>query len=244
MRAIQLVARVAVLIAIAGQVQAGVIQYGLQSDVSQATLDSWGWTEIHRSPAGDSRSEAAIVAAATGDHLMMGVWDIAAQRYAILGAGETSKVTSITYADHVSDNAGNYNPNWSNGLNFYRTTTNGSWGFTTNTVTDLYSADIFLLNGLQASNGNVEAELSKGLSFHTWEGSFTAGWAYNVTGNSWQATHAGGFERVFFTTNADVPGTVAVPEPSSIAVFGIGACVAGVGIARRRRLDQQQVAIV
>ena len=32
----------------------------------------------------------------------------------------------------------------------------------------------------------------------------------------------------------------AVPEPSSLAVFGIGMCVAGVRAARRRRLDQKQ----
>lgn len=33
-----------------------------------------------------------------------------------------------------------------------------------------------------------------------------------------------------------------VPEPSSIAVFGIGACVAGVGVARRRRREKQVMA--
>ena len=32
----------------------------------------------------------------------------------------------------------------------------------------------------------------------------------------------------------------AIPEPSSLAVFGIGMCVAGVRTARRRRLDQKQ----
>ena len=36
-------------------------------------------------------------------------------------------------------------------------------------------------------------------------------------------------------------GTVAaVPEPSSLALFGIGACVAGLGGARRRRREKQQ----
>lgn len=34
----------------------------------------------------------------------------------------------------------------------------------------------------------------------------------------------------------------AVPEPSSLAVFGIGACVAGLGAALRRRREKQQVA--
>ena len=32
----------------------------------------------------------------------------------------------------------------------------------------------------------------------------------------------------------------AVPEPSSLALFGIGACVAGIGAARRRRREKHQ----
>ena len=34
--------------------------------------------------------------------------------------------------------------------------------------------------------------------------------------------------------------SAAVPEPSSLALFGIGACVAGVGASRRRRREKQQ----
>jgi hypothetical protein len=34
--------------------------------------------------------------------------------------------------------------------------------------------------------------------------------------------------------------TTAVPEPSSLALFGIGACIAGFGAARRRRREKQQ----
>ncbi len=122
---------VAMIFATTGQAHAGMIPSGLQSNISQATLDSWGWTEISRSPSYDTLSEATIVSAATGDYLMMGVWDTVAQHYSILGAGETSAVTAITYQNSDSDNNGNYNPNWSNGLNFYRTLAYGSWGFTT-----------------------------------------------------------------------------------------------------------------
>jgi hypothetical protein len=35
-------------------------------------------------------------------------------------------------------------------------------------------------------------------------------------------------------------GSTAVPEPSSLALFGIGACVAGIGACRRRRREKQQ----
>ena len=38
----------------------------------------------------------------------------------------------------------------------------------------------------------------------------------------------------------DIVLNVNVPEPSSLALFGIGACVAGLGAARRRRREKQQ----
>lgn len=42
--------------------------------------------------------------------------------------------------------------------------------------------------------------------------------------------------------SASFSAVAAVPEPSSLAVFGLGACVAGVGAARRRRREKQQEA--
>ena len=41
------------------------------------------------------------------------------------------------------------------------------------------------------------------------------------------------FDNEFLATNT-------VPEPSSLAIFGIGACIAGIGAARRRRREEQQ----
>lgn len=41
-------------------------------------------------------------------------------------------------------------------------------------------------------------------------------------------------------SNWTISSAAAIPEPSSLAVFGIGMCVAGVRTARRRRLDQKQ----
>lgn len=43
---------------------------------------------------------------------------------------------------------------------------------------------------------------------------------------------------------ANVSDVSAVPEPTSLALFGIGAVVAGVGAARRRRRDRKQAATV
>lgn len=45
-----------------------------------------------------------------------------------------------------------------------------------------------------------------------------------------------GVDNVAFGSNATVP------EPTSLAIFGIGACVAGIGAGRRRRHETQQEA--
>lgn len=57
-------------------------------------------------------------------------------------------------------------------------------------------------------------------------------------GDSFTWTWDGGGTGKFLTVN--VGNVAAVPEPSSLALFGIGACVAGA--ARRRRRDKQQEA--
>lgn len=48
--------------------------------------------------------------------------------------------------------------------------------------------------------------------------------------------------QLFQIDNLQFANSAAVPEPSSLAMFGIGACVAGVGDARRRRREKQQEA--
>ena len=44
----------------------------------------------------------------------------------------------------------------------------------------------------------------------------------------------------FATVNDLILGKATVPEPSSLAIFGIGAYVAGIGAVRRRRREKQQ----
>jgi hypothetical protein len=196
-------------------VQAALIPFGLQSGVTQAELDTWGWTEIHRSSSIVSVAESPIVTAADQEYLMMGVWDDNANIYAILGAGETSAVTAITsssYTDVESTNP-------SNGLNFYRTSTEGAWGFSTNVDTDLHSADRFL------SHAPGETSVSKGLSFASKNGSLDAvGYGFNATGSDFTELDNNRYERVFFKANS-------IPEPTSFVMFGITL----LGFSRRRR---------
>jgi PEP-CTERM motif len=209
---------------------AGFLPYGLQGDVSQATVDSWGWTEIHRSAASQATSESDILSAADGDYLMMGVWDKIAGQYAILGAGASSVVKAITYTDFTSDNGGTTLNNYSNGLNFYRTQTVGAWGFTTNNKTELNSTDVLLFDGLQNQNGQVESVLSMGLSFSDKNGSLTSSTIYNVTGNNVKQVNSNNYERVFFKMSG-----AAVPEPSTFAMWGMGILGMAVHLRRKRR---------
>ncbi|MCY3011604.1 MAG: PEP-CTERM sorting domain-containing protein [Planctomycetota bacterium] len=46
-------------------------------------------------------------------------------------------------------------------------------------------------------------------------------------------------EAVRATLSTDFVSAAAVPEPTSLAIFGIGACVAGLGAARRLRREKQ-----
>ena len=203
---------------------AGFIPFGLQSGVSSGTVNGWGWSECHRSGGSELVGINSVLSACNGTHLMMGVWDMSQGLFSILGAGDSAVVQGITYADFNSDNGGTTLNNWSNGLNFYRTGGAGSWGFTTNTLTELNSADIFLLNGLQAQNGQTEGVLSAGLSFHINGTDLTSGWAYNTTGSNFMSVN-NSTQRVFFVMN--------VIEPSTVASFAAG--LLGLVFWRRNR---------
>lgn len=67
--------------------------------------------------------------------------------------------------------------------------------------------------------------------------SFTAGGISRIDALQPTDDRGWGLDNLSFQSNA-----AAVPEPSSLALFGIGACVAGVGAARRRRGEKKQEA--
>lgn len=146
----------------------------------------------------------------------MGIWDASLGVYGVVGIGDLNVVMSITYANYQGDDNGTVQ-NWSNGLNWYRTSGNGSWGFSTSGQTALYSADINLQNGFNSYDpyGTIETELAAGLSYHVGsDGNFSNGWAYNTDGNHFTGISSGD-QRVFWTANK-------VPEPASMALLGMG----------------------
>lgn len=212
--------------------QAGVIPFGIQTNVTNATVSSWGWTECARSSSTGNAAVAPILSACNLGYMAMGVWDASLGAYGVIGIGVRDMVTAITYADSNGDNSGTVQ-NWSNGLNWYRTASSGSWGFTTSSQTALNTADINLVNGLQNEDsiGTNEIELAAGLSLHLdAAGNFHNGWAYNPDGNNFTHIYDAGDQRVFWTTNAVANP---VPTSSTVAILGLG--LALLGISRRRK---------
>jgi hypothetical protein len=202
-----------------GAAHAGIVPAGIQTNVSNATIAGWGWTECSRTGAYAAASTSAVLASCSGDYVAMGVWDASLGVYGVVGMGTYAAVTAVTYADYHGDNNGTVQ-NFSNGVNWYRTSSEGSWGFTTAAETALNSADINLLDGLTNydSVGTAETTLARGVSFHVGaDGNFSAGWCYNATGNNMTCMEQSD-QRVFWTTNATVQG---VPEPTSLALLGL-----------------------
>lgn len=209
----------ALLVFSASNANAAFIPNGIQAGVTTTTVQSWGWTECSGGTGGTTFS--SIMASCNGDNVMVGVLSNATT-FGILGAGAYANVFAVTDADYYSDDNGRILNNWSNGLNWYRTARDGSFGFTTNSVTALNSADIFLIDGINSwSNGWDEGNvLSQGMSIHVdFAGNIASygGWTYNATGNN-QTGISNSDIRFFMMNNA----VVDVPEPESIALMGLG----------------------
>ncbi len=221
-------------LAASGIVNAGVMPYGIQTDLTQTIIEGWGWTECSRSSSTQNIAYSTVESSCTGDLMMMTAWDASLGLYGIAAAGEKFIMTTNTFVDYGDDENYSVLDNWNNGVNFYRTAGIGSWGFTSIDSVALNSADINLVNGLSdySSSGTSTSELALGtaaigLSWHSNGGSLTSGWTYNATGYNNQSLYDGD-QRVFFTMNSS--DIVDVPEPSALAFLAI----ALMGLASRK----------
>lgn len=221
---------------------ADIVPFGIQSNITQQTITDWGFQECSRSGATAATSVASVLSSCQGNILMMAAWDASLGLYGIAAAGETSVVGNVTYESHFTDDGEFELNNWSNGVNFYRTSGVGAWGFTNIASTALYSGDTNLSNGFNtsfAANGTATTEaqtgtLAIGLSWHISGESFTNGWSYNSTGNSLTSLSVSD-ERVFFTLNStQFNGQNATSNVSAPAALA-GVALLGLAGLRRRR---------
>jgi hypothetical protein len=187
-------ALVSVVLSVSGFANAGLIPFGIQTDIDTSTLTNNGWSLNFQSVWG---SQAAH------DYEMFA--GIALDEYVFIGALDTNTTNialgaAVLYSDLLNYTTGN-NTNDYNGASWYFRN-DYSMGFAAigETVT-LNQADTSLDNGA----------LSK-LSWHMMD-AYTAG--YRV--GNYKNNSSGTFEKVVFRASA-----TDVPEPTTLAIFALG----------------------
>ncbi|QDS94216.1 PEP-CTERM motif protein [Roseimaritima multifibrata] len=250
MRTIQLaVACMAVLVATAGQVQAGIINTNGDFETGLAGWTVTGGSSLNGiattgSPTGNNNTSifTNFPAAPTGDNFAYQTWN----------AGNAYQLTQNFVVPAASTYALSFDVIWDyNG--------EGGWEYLGPVLlTDQTLVVDIVLNGTPFTNISVANVVATGLAVGTGGEPFdSGGWrSYNVdvTGNlaplvgqTLTLRYVGAVTHSFSTFAVDnlfldATSTAAVPEPSSLALFGIGACVAGVGAASRRRREKFQEA--
>ncbi|QDU38259.1 PEP-CTERM motif protein [Maioricimonas rarisocia] len=217
MRAIQLaVACVAVLVATAGQMEAGIMTF----DINQTWSQGNGQSDI---------LATSISLGGAGQFTLDPGFGNQYFDFTFAGTGTFSTINSSIEGYYFLDSYSS--------IEFIGA---GNFGDNTFTFDDW---DTILVNG--ATAGVWGGTHDGYLGFRSDTGNF--GWI------NYSFTRAGGVSTLTLLDGAyeDQAGVgilagdtavSAVPEPSSLALFGIGACVAGLGSARRRRRQEQQEA--
>jgi hypothetical protein len=212
-RAIQLAVCVAVMAVMAGQSQAAVVS---ATFLSTADNTAYRYTYVDNVSFGD-QFKVVIAMDNGGSTLINQTWD-------------ASNVLSVTFDFNNGAHKTVFDPNGGDGFstNLGSFVTDGSGQLTAvpSSWTDESNVNTISTNSTQTPIAWFLAEFND--KYYTNNFSFAVGIpdaASNTVASNW-------------TISFDSSG--AVPEPSSLAVFGIGMCVAGVRAARRRRLDPNQ----
>ena len=214
-RAIQLAVCVAVMAVMAGQSQAAVV-----SATFLSTADNWEiGNDYVDNVSYDDQVKIVITMDNGGSTLVNQTWD-------------ASHVLSVTFEFNNGAHKTVFDPNGGDGFS----TDVGSF------VTDGSGQLTAVPSDWSANSGvNVISTNSTQTPFEWYLNGFNDIYYTNIPFYIFSVGIPDAGSNVIasnWTISIDSSG--AVPEPSSLAVFGIGVCVAGVRAARRRRLDPKQ----
>lgn len=239
---------VAFLSSLASQAQAGLILFGIQDNGRIAENLPYGPTAITES---DSAFLSTLVGSQSHDRWFQRAVDGAGNTiYEIEWQFSTTKSVAQRFQDAVSsgeavtwtvtspsivgsqvlsgtwrfsDSAGNLLTKFGgSGSNF--SGDDGIWGAGTGLIDGDFNANI---NNWTWGYGNYDG-------VDTFTSNITNG-TLRINGVT-QSSLPSGFKNFMYVDDGQVS---AVPEPSSLAIFAIGACVAGVGALRRRKAKLQ-----
>jgi hypothetical protein len=244
----------AALVATAGQVQAGLILFGIQDDGRIAQNLPYGPTAITEA---DSAFLSTLVGSQSHDRWFQRAVDGAGNTlYEIDWQFSTTKTVAERFQDAVSvgesvtwtvtspfimgsqillgtwrfsDGAGNMTSKFSGSGSVF-SDDDGIWGAGTGLIDGDFNSNI---NNWTWGYGNYNGQ-------DTYVGFIISDGTLRLNGAT-QSNLPIGFKNFMYVDDGQVSE---VPEPSSLVLFGIGACVAAGGAALRRRREKRQKALV
>ena len=187
--------------------QASTVPFGVQNDVTAATVAGWGFTQCFSATYGTfGLTTAGMLSGCSGDILMMAARRTGSDVFEVLAAANFTDVTFDTGTGNVTHAA--------NGAEWYFNN-NYSWGFAG-------AGDAVSRNECD-TNGQNERDR---LCWHTLSG-FSGGWR---AGTFTDLNDDNGWEKVLLVGSAQ---DNRVPEPATLGLVGFA--LLGLAAARKRK---------